>query len=195
MVQVVHVGFHNCLLQGSYDDIREGVPFLSGSGPNQWLTRGYYFWTDDPHWAHQWNPRRASVISEFTITFQSKDELLDLVGNASDIREFEQMRQRVAEKLTPMSAKHITVNQVITYFRELEETAEYNGIFPYAAVKAQDSTTASSLVSLNFIDRYDGGHGEKMVSFTRQQMCVYEHARDKIEFQKFIAPAEFCERE
>lgn len=195
MVQVVHVGFHNCLLRGSYDEIREGVPFLSGSGPNQWLTQGYYFWTDDPYWAHQWNSGRASAISEFTITFQSNDELLDLVGNARDIRQFDQMRQKVANTLTEMSARHITVNQVISYFRELEGTAEFNGVFPYAAVKAQDSTRASSLVKLNFIDRYEGGHGEQLVSFSRQQMCVYEHARHKIEFKKFIAPAAFCERD
>lgn len=188
MVQVVHVGFHNCLMRGSYEEIRQAVPFLSRSGPNQWLTQGYYFWTDDPHWAHQWNEGRQTVISEFTITFESKEELLDLIGNTRDIMQFEQMRQQVAGTLTRLSALHITVNQIISFFRELEERAEFKGVFPYAAVKAQDSSRASSLIRLNFVD----GRHEELVSFTRQQMCVYEHARDKIEFKKFIAPAEFC---
>ncbi|MDK6378379.1 hypothetical protein [Citrobacter freundii] len=184
------MGFHNCLNRGSYDEIRQGVPFLSRSGPNQWLTQGYYFWTDDPHWAYKWNESRPSVISEFTITFESKEELLDLVGNTQDILQFEEMRKQVVSTLTRMSALHVTVNQVISFFRELEERADLKGVFPYSAVKAQDNARSSSLIRLNFID----GHFEQLVSFTRQQMCVYEHAKHKIEFQRFLAPAEFCGR-
>lgn len=189
-MQVVHIGFHNCLNRGSYETIRQSVPFLSRSGPKQWLTQGYYFWTDDAYWAHQWNEGRDTVISEFSITFDSKDELLDLVGNARDIRQFEAMRKQVAGSLTRMSALHITVNQVISFFRELEQTDDFKGVFPYAAVKAQDSTKASNLIRLNFVDE----RPEQMVSFTRQQMCVYEHARDKIAFRRFIFPEDFCEK-
>lgn len=149
------------------------------------------FWTDDPYWAHQWNEGHDTVISEFSITFDSKDELLDLVGNARDIRQFEAMRQKVASTLTRMSAVHITVNQVISFFRELEQSDDFKGVFPYAAVKAQDSTKASNLIRLNFVDE----RTEQMVSFTRQQMCVYEHARGKIEFRRFIFPEHFCEKD
>ncbi|WP_261553338.1 hypothetical protein, partial [Escherichia coli] len=115
----------------------------------------------------------------------------DLVGNARDIRQFEAMRQKVASTLTRMSALHITVNQVISFFRELEQSDDFKGVFPYAAVKAQDSTKASNLIRLNFVDE----RPEQMVSFTRQQMCVYEHARGKIEFRRFIFPEHFCEKD
>ena len=77
-MQVVHIGFHNCLNRGSYETIRQSVPFLSRSGPKQWLTQGYYFWTDDPYWAHQWNEGHDTVISEFSITF---DSMLEISGN------------------------------------------------------------------------------------------------------------------
>lgn len=193
MVQLAHVGFHNCLKRGSYESIRRAVPFLSRSGPNQWLTQGYYFWTDDPECAFQWNPGRDCVISEFVITFDSKDELLDLVGNARDIRHFRDLCGLVEARLaedehTKETIANVSVNQVISFLRELENSPDTNGIFPYAAVKAQDEVRSAS-IRRPFVD----GRRESLVAFGRQQMCVYEHARNKIQFVKFLHPQEFCE--
>ncbi|EIX1603174.1 hypothetical protein ABSL19_002009 [Escherichia coli] len=192
MGQVVHIGYHNCRNRGSYEDIRQGVPFLSGPDENQWLTQGFYLWTDSPHYAMSWNGGRNVVVSEFEVTFESRDELLDLVGNARDIFEFEEMVDRAIKVLHGGDATKITVNQVISYFRELENDAEYAGIFPYHAVKAQDkSNTSSGEVVVRFVRT----RRERLVALTRQQMCVFENARDKITFKSFVAPDEFAQRQ
>lgn len=190
MGPVVHIGYHNCRNRGSYDDIRRGVPFLSGAGENQWLTQGYYLWTDSPHHALTWNGGRNIVVSEFEVMFASRDELLDLVGNARDILEFQKMIDQATNKLHGDDATKITINQVISFFRELEDDPEFNGIFPYCAVKAQDKARINGEVRTRFID----GHGEHLVALTRQQMCVFEKAREKITFRCFIAPEEFTQK-
>ncbi|WP_213672549.1 hypothetical protein [Raoultella ornithinolytica] len=192
MGQVVHIGYHNCHKRGSYEDIRQGVPFLSGPDENQWLTQGYYLWTDSPHYAMSWNGGKNVVVSEFEVKFESRDELLDLVGNARDIFEFEEMVDRAIRVLHGGDATKITVNQVISYFRELESDAEYAGIFPYHAVKAQDkANTSYGEVVVRFVRT----RREKLVALTRQQMCVFENARDKITFKSFISPDEFTQRQ
>ncbi|MCH4194007.1 MAG: hypothetical protein LKJ78_00200 [Serratia liquefaciens] len=190
MRQVVHIGYHNCLNRGSYDDIRDGVPFLSGPGENQWLTQGYYLWTDSPHYAMSWNGGRDTVVSEFEVTFDSRDELLDLVGNVRHIFEFEEMVDRATKVLHGGDATKITVNQVISYFRELENDAEFKGVFPYHAVKAQDKAKTAGEVVVRFVKE----RKERLVALTRQQMCVFESARGKISFRCFIAPKEFAQK-
>ena len=191
MGPVVHIGYHNCRKRGSYDDIRRGVPFLSGAGKNQWLTRGYYLWTDSPYHALTWNRGTNIVVSEFEVMFSSSEELLDLVGNARDILEFQGMIDQATQQLHAGDATKITVNQVISFFRELEEDPEYEGIFPYCAVKAQDRARYNGEVRTRFTDE---GNGEQLVALTRQQMCVFEKSRDKITFKCFIAPEEFTQK-
>ncbi len=95
MGRQTHVGYHNCRNEGGKEFLKSSVPFLSGDGDNQWLTQGYYFWTDSPYWAERWNPGRDVAISEFKITFHTDDELLDLVGNAD-------------RKSTRLNSSHIT---------------------------------------------------------------------------------------
>lgn len=190
MSQSVHIGYHNCLHRGTIEEIREGVPFLSGPGDNQWLSQGYYLWTDSPKYALTWNSGAPTVVSEFEITFESRDELLDLVGNAKDIIEFEAMIGDVVKSLNARDATQITVNQVISYFRELQESAEFKGVFPYDAVKAQDKArSAGGEVVLKFVRQ----RKETLIALTRQQMCVFEKARAKIRFKCFIAPQEFTQ--
>jgi hypothetical protein len=191
MAQVVHIGYHNCRNRGTYEDIRNGVPFLSGPDENQWLTQGFYLWTDSPHYAMSWNGGRDVVVSEFEVKFDSGDELLDLVGNARHIFEFEEMVDRAVKVLHGGDATKITVNQVISYLRELESDAEYKGVFPYQAVKAQDKAKASTG---EVVVRFVRERRERLVALTRQQMCVFENAREKICFKCFIAPDEFAQK-
>ncbi|WHU88040.1 hypothetical protein [Pantoea agglomerans] len=190
MGPVVHIGYHNCHNRGSYDEIRRGVPFLSGAGEDQWLTQGYYLWTDSPYHAKKWNGGRHVVVSEFEVMFASRDELLDLVGNVRDILEFQEMIDQTIEVLHGGDATKITVNQVISYFRELEDDPEFTGIFPYSAVKAQDKAKVTGEVSIRFVQE----RKEHLIALTRQQMCVFEKARDKITFRCFIAPEEFAKK-
>lgn len=190
MGPVVHIGYHNCRKRGSYEEIMRGVPFLSGAGENQWLTQGYYLWTDSPHHALSWNGGRDVVVSEFEVTFDSRDELLDLVGNVEDILEFQELIDDAVQVLHGGNAADITVHQVISYFRELQEDPEYAGIFPYSAVKAQDRARVRGEVVVRFVKT----RHEQLVALTRQQMCVFEKARDKITFKCFIAPDEFAQK-
>lgn len=188
MGRQTHVGYHNCRDEGGYDHLRSSIPFLSGGGDNQWLTQGYYFWTDSLYWAERWNPRQRTTISEFTITFHEDDELLDLVGNTRQIFEFQAMRTEVAKRLNLHDVSKVTVSQVIAYFRKLEGLAKTKGIFPFLAVKAQDNVQVGFLRML-FIRH--PRRKEELCLATRQQMCVFAHARDRIGFKCFVSPEEY----
>lgn len=190
MGRQTHIGYHNCRDEGGYDFLRNNVPFLSGDGDNQWLTQGYYFWTDDIYWAERWNQREKVTISKFTITFHEDDELLDLVGNARQIREFQKMRTQVAKKLKIESVSKITVSQVIAFFRELDKKTEFLGIFPYLAVKAQDAPHKNGFLKMLFTHHRQ----EHLYLATRQQMCVFAHAKDRIDFSCFMSPKEYTEQ-
>lgn len=39
-------GYHTCKTEGGWSYIRGNAPFLSEPNNRQWLTQGYYFWTD-----------------------------------------------------------------------------------------------------------------------------------------------------
>ncbi|HHR6317751.1 TPA: hypothetical protein ACS737_001228 [Providencia alcalifaciens] len=193
MGRQTHIGYHNCRDEGGYDYLREHVPFLSGNGDNQWLTQGYYFWTDDIYWAKRWNPGKKVTISKFTITFHEDNELLDLVGNVSQIFEFQDMREKVAEKLNIRDVSKVTVSQVIAFFRKLNEQTEFSGIFPYLAVKAQDTALPhnGSFPKMKFVSY----RSESLCLATRQQMCVFAQAKDRIDFSCFMFPEEYTEQE
>ncbi|ATF52676.1 hypothetical protein [Morganella morganii] len=190
MGRQIHIGYHNCRDEGGYDFLRENVPFLSGEGDNQWLTQGYYFWTDDTYWAERWNQGKQVTISKFTITFHEDDELLDLVGNTRQICEFQKMRTQVAQKLDIKDVGKITVSQVIAFFRKLNKETKSSGIFPYLAVKAQDAPHDSRFLKMLFT-RYRREH---LCLATRQQMCVFAHAKDRIDFSCFMSPKEYTEQ-
>lgn len=187
MGRQTHVGYHNCRDEGGYDHLRSSVPFLSGGGDNQWLTQGYYFWTDSLYWAERWNPGQKTTISEFTITFHEDDELLDLVGNTRQMFEFQTMRNRVANHLKVRDVAKVTVSQVIAYFRKLEGQPKSSGVFPYLAVKAQDNAKVGLFKSMLFTRH----RREELCLATRQQMCVFAHAKDRITFTCFVSPEEY----
>lgn len=190
MGRQTHIGYHNCRDQGGYDFLLANVPFMSGNGDNQWLTQGYYFWTDSTYWAEKWNPGCKTTISEFSITFDQDDELLDLVGNTRQIFEFQTMRNRVAKDLKIGDVSKVTVSQVIAFFRELETKKVAEGIFPYLAVKAQDTARIGFFERMTFTLR----RPETLACITRQQMCVFSHAKERITFNRFVSPDAYCKR-
>lgn len=190
MGRQTHIGYHNCRDEGGYDFLRENVPFLSGEGDNQWLTQGYYFWTDDIYWAERWNPGKKTTISKFTITFHEDNELLDLVGNTKQLFEFQEMREKVAGNLNIKNVSKITVSQVIAFFRKLNEQTKSSGIFPYLAVKAQDAPHNGSFPEM----RFTTSRREHLCFATRQQMCIFAHAKDRIDFSCFMSPKEYTEQ-
>ncbi|MEZ8657739.1 hypothetical protein AB6D68_01355 [Vibrio cyclitrophicus] len=186
MTQLTYKGFHTCKNKGTYEDIVRKIPFESGDGPNQWLTQGYYFWTDDPYWAKKWGPKQK-VIGEFDIELCPERELLDLVGNVKQQRQFNTLKNTVLKTLTKEQRAAITVHQVISYFRKPHREA----IFPYAAIKAEDGRCVNKI---KFIDpNIPSSHGEEMALVTRQQMCVFTKGREKINLCGFEEPKEFAD--
>lgn len=192
MGRQTHIGYHNCRDEGGYDFLAESVPFLSGNGDNQWLTQGYYFWTDSPYWAERWNPSFQTAISKFSITFHNDNELLDLVGNTEQIFEFQKMRQKVARSMNIKDVSKVTVSQVIDYFRKIERRPGGAGFFPYLAVKAQDNAKVPHFSVMRFISHWR--RQETLACLTRQQMCVFRHARDRVTFSGFVSPSAYKER-
>lgn len=46
-------GYHTCKVDGGWRHILKNAPFISEPNNRQWLTQGYYFWTDSNHFAHK----------------------------------------------------------------------------------------------------------------------------------------------
>lgn len=170
-------GYHTCEKRGDYASIVEGMPFLSGNGDDQWLTQGYYFWTDSDYWAKKWK-KKPRVIGYFRITLH-ESELLDLVGNVNHqllfLRFAEIFRGKSKEGNSP------TVHEIVKFLRKHKKA---NGLFPYKAVKAMDVRFDDSFP-------FTMRRKEKLPLVTRQQLCVFEGARSAIKFVKFVEPKEF----
>ncbi|WP_318473288.1 hypothetical protein [Photobacterium leiognathi] len=185
MTQQIYKGFHTCKDKGGYEHIVKNIPFKSGSGEDQWLTEGFYFWTDSPYWARKWLGTQNKVIGQFDIELCRETELLDLVGNVEHQLEFVKLKDTVLRHLDFVARKKICVHQVISYFRKRET------IFPYSAIKAEDGRR---LESIRFIDPKFQARKETMDLVTRQQMCVFEKAKDRIKLTGFDGPPEFTAR-
>ncbi|PMG18175.1 hypothetical protein BCU96_13000 [Vibrio lentus] len=182
------VGYHTCQDSGGYAHVRTSIPFISGNGTNQWLTQGYYFWTDSPYWAKKWGKDNNKVIGKFIIDLCIENELLDLVGNVAHSEHFEDLVHMLREKLQGTATRDFTVNQAIGFLRKLERTSQYSGIFPYKAIKAEDNRYDSSMC---FIDPKPGKQTPILRLKRRQQMCVFTNAKHQIKLDGFVEPEAF----
>lgn len=184
MEMTAHFGYHTCKLDNGFDYIVENIPFQSGGGPNQWLTQGYYFWTDSVHWAKEWGKPRQRAIGKFSIDLCFQSEVLDLVGNVDHQLEFIKLKEAILGKLNKdEKRKNVTVNQILSKLRRTKD------IFPYLAVKAQDG---KKIEKINFVDpRFNQA---KLSLVTRQQLCVFEEAKARLTLCGFIEPSGFAEK-
>lgn len=171
------IGYHTCRLDGGEVFLLENAPFLSKS-KNQWLTQGYYFWTDSPFFAHRWGEDSydgAYAITKCTIELE-KSKLLDLVGNVSNQLYFEQLIQMYKKKLSKsaISARSVpTVEATIAHFRSVGTTQ--SDLFPFIAIKAFDNP-AGTCRPYPFI-----ASRRAAISIpTRQQLCLFECGRRAI---------------
>ena len=161
------------------------IPFKSGNGPNQWLTEGFYFWTDSPYWAKKWLPNvHTKVIGEFNIELCPNSELLDLVGNVLQQLEFVKLKNTMLDNLKQDQSKQVTVNQIIQYFRKRTL------VFPYHAIKAEDGRCVEKI---KFIDPKLRNNREEIALVTRQQMCVFDTAKHRIKLCGFEEPQTFAD--
>lgn len=179
-----HVGYHTCKMENGFDYIVNHIPFRSGDGANQWLTQGYYFWTDSDYWAKKWGNPKSRVIGRFNINLCFKKEVLDLVGNVDHQLEFIALKDIILAKLDKDEKRRsVTVNQILSKLRCSKD------IFPYLGVKAQDGR---QLENIDFVDRQINKAKLRLV--TPQQLCVFEEAKDRIILNGFIEPPVFAER-
>lgn len=163
MIEII--AFHTCKKNGQEYD----APFLSKPN-NQWLTQGYYFWTDSDYFAKKWgethyeSKNKAYCVMKFDLSFE-KIELLDLVGNVEHKHIFFKFYEKIIKRLTG----EISLAEIIQYMRDLEERIP--GAFPYKAVKSEDNRKLD-LVAIPVIR---GAKENISIGLTRQQLCVFEN--------------------
>ena len=184
MEMTAQFGYHTCKLDNGFDYIVENIPFQSGGGTNQWLTQGYYFWTDSPYWAKKWGKPGKRAIGKFSIELCFQSEVFDLVGNVNHQLEFIKLKNLILDKLDEdEKRKNVTVNQILSKLRRTKD------VFPYLAIKAQDGKVVEKI---NFVD--PDINSAKLSVVTRQQLCVFEDARARLRLCGFIEPSGFSEK-
>lgn len=185
MVEIIC--YHTCKNEGGKEFILNNAPFYSDNKPKngkkgkpQWLSEGFYLWTDSDYYAKTWLKENFAII-QFTLTID-KDDLLDLVGNVNDQLEFkdyvdlyrEILSKEIAKESNPKrklqltyKLKHITVSAVVHKLKKYEA-------FRYKAVKAQD-TVAHETEEMQFTEQTKS---EKLFYPTRQQIVIFKEGRD-----------------
>jgi hypothetical protein len=188
MGEVQIVGYHTCSLENGIVYIQTTAPFHCNRNRKQWLTNGYYFWTDSIHFAHEWGHKGYAGWYAIVKCSLSIDRtlLLDLVGNVEHqlyfgnlMREFEE-RFAVLKRngRVPQDAEP-TVSRVISHWRK--KALSNRQMFPYVAIKAQDG------YSRDIIPFVDGGR-EYMPLPTRQQLCLFEEGYGCIQSKELMHP-------
>lgn len=179
-------GFHTCKETGTWEFIWNNTPFKSEANNRQWLTQGYYFWTDSDYFAHKWG--RQSYNGSYAIICCSiqieKSLFLDLVGSVENQLYFKKILDLFYEKLKTADpiAKPPTINAVLTFYRDMEETN--NGAFPFLAIKAADAYQEEKF---NFIENYSAF----LTVPSRQQLCLFDKAYDCIKEKYPVYPEDF----
>ena len=165
MIEVV--AFHTC----HKNNTTYKAPFLSKQD-NQWLTQGYYFWTDSDYFAKKWGKTHYQdksdeyCIMKFDLPFK-KEELLDLVGNVAHKIEFYKVLKSL-KKLNTIAQDSLSMKTVIGYLRELNSINA--GAWDYYAIKVEDKRD----LDLIDIPVTEGAKESIAIGPTRQQLCVFE---------------------
>ncbi|SMM98402.1 hypothetical protein SPONN_2300 [uncultured Candidatus Thioglobus sp.] len=161
------IAFHTCEKNGQEE---YKAPFLSEAN-NQWLTQGYYFWTDSDYFAKKWGEshykerRIEYCIMKFTLSFK-ETELLDLVGNVDHKIKFSSIYKKIT---TNLKVDSLPFGDVIQYMRDFENRIP--GAFSYKAIKSEDNRT----LDLIRIPVVKGAKEKVSIGPTRQQLCVFEN--------------------
>jgi hypothetical protein len=172
------IGYHTCELRNCGKTTLKNGPFKSSinrtiddsSGRWQWLSTGYYFWTDSDHFAHKWGVKSVKgdyAIIKCALNLPSQ-QVLDLVGNVTHQQWFIEMsdmyERSVKEKYRSKQRPHaaVTVSTTIEHLRK-------KNLFPFVAVKAEDDYSESKMA-------FTPNTSEFMKLLKRQQLCVFESA-------------------
>lgn len=185
MQTVLVTGYHTCKTDGGWSYVKTEGPFLSGSDLNQWLTQGYYFWTDSCYFAHKWGEdsyNKSYAILKCSIEIEA-DLLLDLVGSTEAQLYFERLLTKFRTHLNKVSPnKEPSVHAVIAHWREI--SIKNKSVFPFVAIKVQDGFRGSKL---SFVSKREFIN----VGIQRQQLCLFEDGLCYLTKKELIYPEEF----
>ena len=183
------VGYHTCSTKGGPREVIQGAPFLSGGGKRQWLSQGYYFWTDSDYFAHQWGERGYEGDYAIVRCILNIEEVnfLDLVGSVDDQLYFLDQINQFKNFLVSCEVKEeeITVGDIIRLIRAVADVD-----FPYVAIKAQDILLHGKVASRNMFP-FRAGRPEQMPAITRQQICIFESGYGCIVEKQLVHPDNF----
>ncbi|WP_434528999.1 hypothetical protein [Vibrio sp. K4] len=197
-------GFHTCA-HGKYEEVTPNIPFRStDNDEEQWLSPGYYLWTDSPYYAERWKPREyraggakighaptRKVIGKFDIQLDDDTtarEFLDLVGNTKDQEKFVAYKKKVLGLLRKSDKDTIYVSQIISFLRNAVKRTENRDIFPYLAIKAMDGRFEERI---RFVDEKYDKHNRMLSLITPQQICVFDEGKDRIKHTGYHSPHDF----
>ena len=182
------IGYHTCKKNGGWSVIDARAPFLSGNGHGQWLTQGYYFWTDSDHYAKRWGDRNKKYGGSYAIVKCKieidDDDFFDLVGSVKHQLYFrkELARHRERLKRAGRDPEDLTVSDTLRFLRAMQ--AKNDGYFPFVAIKAQDDPEGKTC----FYITGDNEERERMPTLTRQQICLFELGHEYIVEKEIVYP-------
>ncbi len=133
------IGHHTCSSKGGEKFVIREAPFLSEHG---FLGKGYYFWQNNLEFAKIWGHRHYNgkyYVLEFELNVYY-DELLDLVGNRTQMMQFKNLiysiKQKLAEKFKNTPEKKVAIDE--WGIGEIIEYLKRKNIFEYKIIKAVD---------------------------------------------------------
>ena len=188
--QLEIVGYHTCSTRNGRAYVLENAPFFCDTGNEQWLTDGYYFWTDSDFFARDWGKRGRGYRNGYAIIqchiLIDSDLLLDLVGNVDHQLYFEALIQEYKERLQQAGEEDsATVSQVISYWRDQAQIDRE--VFPYIAIKAQDGYHEGRI---NFVENSRAF----MPRVTRQQLCLFRDGAGFIREKCLVHPTHWVKK-
>jgi hypothetical protein len=178
MQDVKMTGYHTCRDDGDREMTLENAPFLCNPSKRQWLSQGYYFWTDNDFFAHEWGKNSYNnqyCIAKCAIEI-SRDRLLDLVGSVSDQLWF---KEKLEELGRFFKANRITKSPSVAACIGLMRNKPG---FEFLAIKAQDLPPQHGQAPFTAESR------ECMPLVTRQQLCVFQQGLSCILSKELIYP-------
>ena len=117
--------------------------------------------------------------------------VLELVGSVESQIFFKKALDKYRARLNkanPNSKQEPTVQAVIAFLRKVSK--QNSGVFPFAAIKAQDTSTKYNINTIPFT----GGKEEMITNIQRQQLCLFECYSNLITKKEVIYPEEFKKR-
>lgn len=164
--------FHTCDTAHGRVFVEKNAPFISRkNGPKkwQWLSQGYYFWTDEDYFAHMWgrdayNNNYAILKCQINI---SPDLVLDLASNLTHSLYFQKLMELYKERLRKINSKDSpTVSTVIEHFRK--KAKDDIKLFPFEAIKAVDFSQKAKKL------KFSPDSFACMTMLPRLQFCLFE---------------------